>query len=506
MDKRLADMLKDVNPELLNSSEGRRALTKLNPILFAWIYLRHHITMPDGTVSFADCHFEWAEIALNWVLPTDVNNPQRHAFIAPRETGKSTWWYTILPIFWAAHKYSTFMVAFAHSDSQAQMHLNTFRTEMDENELLRLDYPELTQRGRRVNGINESDAKGMRVSKSGFVFIAKGIDTPSLGMKYKDKRPDTILLDDIEPHEAQYSLYKMEQRRDTLVSSILPLAITARVVLTGTTTMFGSLTHQLVKHNNGSEPSEWITAEKFRIHHAKPLVMAEDGTLQSMWPTKWPIEWIMARRHMRDFKKNYENDPTAVDSDYWSDTDFTYGTFETQKTCISIDGAVTTGAKSDYTGVSVVGCAAAVRDEQGYEVLPKRCLVKHASHVKLQGAELRKYVMDLITEFPEVSILLIETNQGGNMWLEVFHDMPIKIVTIHNTEKKETRAGRVLNLYQRIPTRVYHATYLTDLENEMMAFPRGLNDDMVDSTGTAILQYLAPPQKPKAVSRTVTPR
>ena len=115
MDATLQSMLQGIDPRLMETPEGRRAVTRLNPILFAWVYLRHHITDQDGNISFAECHLEWADTALRWALPTDIMKPERHAFLAPRETGKSTWWYTILPIFWACHKYSEFMVAFAHS-------------------------------------------------------------------------------------------------------------------------------------------------------------------------------------------------------------------------------------------------------------------------------------------------------------------------------------------------------------------------------------------------------
>jgi hypothetical protein len=91
---------------------ARRALGQ-DPVAFALIYLRDHLRgrptkLPDGTetpghVSFAECHYEWARIALGWRDPDPAIEPQsdRHGIIAPRETGKSTWWYLILPL-WAA--------------------------------------------------------------------------------------------------------------------------------------------------------------------------------------------------------------------------------------------------------------------------------------------------------------------------------------------------------------------------------------------------------------------
>jgi phage terminase large subunit-like protein len=75
-----------------------------------------------------------------------------------------------------------------------------------------------------------------------------------------------------------------------------------------------------------------------------------------------------------------------------------------------------------------------------------------------------------------------------------------------NSEKKEARAGRLLNLYQLIPTRVMHAEPLPALEEQMVAFPKAPNDDLVDSVGNAVLRFLKPPSKPRAAVRSVSPR
>jgi phage terminase large subunit-like protein len=169
-----------------------------------------------------------------------------------------------------------------------------------------------------------------------------------------------------------------------------------------------------------------------------------------------------------------------------------------------VDGAVTTKRKSDFTGLSVVGYAPARPATERNGAVPARCLVEHAEAVKLKGAALRERALQILDSYPDIGAILVESNQGGDLWDEVFHHMPVRVVTFSNSEPKEVRAGRVLNLYQLLPPRVVHAEPLPALEEQMCAFPNGLNDDLVDSVGNGVLRFLRPPKKspPPSASRT----
>jgi phage terminase large subunit-like protein len=500
----------EINPLLLESTVGRKALCETDPFLFALIYFADHLKDDDGRITFGEHHFEWFELAKNWMNTRPQPRQYRDAFLAPRASGKSTFWFTILPAWWAAFGYSRFLAAFADSAEQAERHLATFKQELEENELLNEDFPELCAAGTRKRGTVKGDAKNMRWCANGFVFIAKGIDSQSLGMKVGKVRPDTLLFDDVEPDESNYSTYQMEQRLSTLTEAVFPLNERARVILSGTVTMPGSITHQLIKHaQNIEDPDgdrQWIIDENFHVHHQLPILDNGDGTERSMWPAKWPLEYLQKYRHTRGYQKNFLNDPMAADGEYWTKDDFTYEDFDwVSSMVLSIDGAVTTTKDSDYTGISVVGFQPAIKEE-GRRKQPARCVVKYARAVKLKGDALRTFVLNLLESFPDIRAILVETNQGGDMWFDTLHGMPVKIIAIHNDEKKESRAGRLLNLYQLIPTRVTHAKSLYALEEQMVAFPNGQNDDLVDSVGNAVLNYLRPPRRPKVRTKTVSPR
>ncbi|MER7814536.1 hypothetical protein [Streptomyces sp. NPDC096153] len=492
---------------LLATEEGRRIVTRLDPLLFALTYLRHHLRDSEGSITFGDAHLDWCRAGRQWARPSRVPQEDRDAYIAPRNTGKSTWFFLILPMWAAAHGHRKFAAAFASAASQAETHLATFKAELDHNQLLRQDFPDLCTAARRPSGSNVADTQDMYIAKSEFVFAARGIDSSNLGMKYKEQRPDLILCDDIEPDEAQYSAGKAEKRRKTLVDAVLPLNIYARVVISGTVTMPGSIIHQIVKDCRGVEESEWVRAEGIRGHYSAPIVQREDGTERSMWPAKWPTAYLKGIEHTRSYAKNYANDPMGADGELWTPDDFRYpeppgplGRYEgdwdlagrdpvtgldpVTHMMLSIDPAVTAKKGSDFTGLAVVSWSAQYR----------RCTVHGAWAVKIQpGPLMRNRVLAILDEFPEIGLILLEVNQGKDTWQAIFHGMPVKVKTVDQVENKFTRAEGVLHHYQR--GRVLHARRLVDLEQQMCAFPKAPHDDMVDAVGSAVRRFIPVPKK-----------
>lgn len=498
--------------ELLMYKEGRLWITQDEPLMFALVYMGKSLEMPpaiddiapglrsdEGAVSMSEFHWDLCEKAREWAeKPAAQFGPaeMRDAFIAPRDAGKSTWLFKLLPMWAAAHGHVQFIAAFADSGPQAKKHLSSFKRELETNALLQSDFPDLCMPLKRRGNVNVSDTQDLYQAQSGFVFAAGGADVSVLGMKVEDKRPDLIILDDLEPDEASYSEYQMEQRRGTLTDAILPLNIRARVILAGTVTMPGSITHQLVKAaaaketGDDSEVEEWITTEKFDVHHYKPIIVDEYGDERSVWPQKWPMDWLNSVRHTRSFAKNYENDPLAVDGQYWTRDDFTYGSVSCAITVLSVDGAVTDKKKSDFTGLAVVGATPHKPGDPR-----RRAEVKYAVGVKLLGKALRAKILQILEMYPEIKAILVEANQGGELWREVMHDMPVKVVLFNNSEPKEVRAGKVHALYQRIPSRVLHTARLQQAEENMVGFPKLKHDDIVDAVGNAVLKLLAPPKK-----------
>ena len=395
--------------------------------------------------------------------------------------------------------------AFADTEQQAQTHLATFKAELDTNRLIREDYPDLVEPRTRGRGTVMADRVSLYHARSGFVFAAAGMDSSNLGMKVGDRRPDLIILDDIEPHEGKYSAVLAVRRLATLRDAIFPLNIYAHVIIVGTVTMQGSIVHQIVKRIRGDfddsqpdEPTRWVAEEGIVGRHWLPIIVQPDGARVSIWPAKWPLEYLESIEHTAGYAKNYANDPIGADGDYWTRDVFRPLTpalaAAITHEVISIDPAVTSREQSDATAITAVGANWSGR-APGEEL---RCAVFEARELRVGPDDVRLAVLGFIERAVErghAVLVIIETNQGGELWVRILHDLPVKVKTYTVSEPKHVRAADALDHYQR--RRVEHAPGCRDLEGQMVAFPRAPHDDLVDSAGAGVRYWLSRDRKKK---------
>lgn len=473
-----------------HATELRIALSKNDPLLFALLYLRHHLAgaETENTLTFSDFHLDLCRQRDRYIKRVTEPATLRDAYVAPRGVGKSTWLFLIMPLWAAAHGHRKFAAAFADSSSQAEQHLETFKRELNTNALLRCDYPNLCKPLTRMDEERRiADNRRIVQCSNGFVFAARGIEASTLGTKVGNLRPDLLILDDIEPGEETYSIYQARQRLIAITDNVFPLNVFAQVVMVGTTTMAGSIMHQIVRVGLGEsdESTVWVDTENISVHYYAPILTREDGTERSLWPAKWPLAFLNSIRHTRQYAKNYANLPVAIDGEYWGDEDFPAGEVEAvTRFMLSIDPAVTDKKGSDFTGIAVVGYSPTVR----------RAQVFYTVKVKLSTTKLRELVLRICGHYP-IRLIMIESNQGGDLWYQALGDIPgAKIALIHQSDSKEVRAARLLAHCQALPPRVLfgqdpvrdHAAF----REEAMSFPHGLNDDLVDAVGTGVEYFL----------------
>ena len=481
--------------ELLTIPEGRKALTKNDPLLFAYVYFPHHLTAPDGSMTVCDFHLDLLETAKAWTRPAGEAKAHRHCFIAPRQSGKSTWVFILLPMWAAAHGHRKFVAAFSDSERQAMEHLYSFKQELDTNKLLAADFPELTQVFRGSNSHRAlMDNRSQTRRANGFTFMARGADSASLGMKVGATRPDVLLFDDIEPGESNYSDLEAKKRKTTLIDDLFALNIWAVVNIVGTTTMPNSLIDQMrkvqiAKSDYTGDPDlfresidpdlRWVLDEQIKVHYwpvIKETLVDGEVVEESLWPEQWSMEELNRDRHTRGFQKNMMNKPVSSEGGYWDEEDIDIDQPAYYRhTLISIDPAVTTAKRSDYTGIAVVSMGG---DGHIY--------VRHAEQVKLSTDALAERVSVLI-EMYQVGICVVETNQGGDLWKQVFRNIPCKYVSIRQKEQKVIRAGQAVDFYKRGV--VHHTEHFHIAEEQMLAFPHVTHDDVVDAIVTGVLSF-----------------
>lgn len=239
--------------ELLESKQGRIGLCRTRPMLFALLYLSHHISFDGKPPEFSQFHLDLFEYGktlagvgetLGNEKSRDDTKLQRDAWLAPRASGKSTILFTVLPLWLAAMEHVEFIAAFSDSENQAVIHLQTFKSELDSNELLRSDFPDLC-RPKKSRATNKyvSQSQIMIQQANGFIFTAKGIDSQSLGMKVGVKRPEIIICDDIE--SLDYSVSAAKSRLNTLLHGVFALNYKAKIIIVGTCPIAGGILDSL---------------------------------------------------------------------------------------------------------------------------------------------------------------------------------------------------------------------------------------------------------------------
>lgn len=478
------DILQNIPLELLSFSEGRKELTKYDPMLFALIYLPHHLQNANGEITLSEFHVELANYGKSWIHKPTRPKENRDAFIAPRECGKSTWIFLILPMWAAAHGHVKFIAAFSDAASQAETHLMTFKNELEGNEYLQEDYPELCKPKIVASSGRAMASNSWRIIQSNdFIFDANGIDTNSLGKKVFGQRPDLIILDDIEKGEKNYSEFQAGQQKNTVFDDIAPMNIYARMIFVGTTTMPNSVMDQFRKYAEGYADPElnWIKDQNVNVHYYPAILNNDDGSERSVWPEKWPIDWLQSQRHLRDFAKNYMNRPVNTDGTFWINEDVEIEELEDYgNTIISIDPAVTKNKISDFTGIAVLS--------RGIDMNGKNNVyVRHAEQVKMSPSDIADRVASLVETY-DAGVIYVEVNQGGDLWKDVFKHVPAKYRSKTQHLSKQIRAGKALNFYQQ--KKVKHTAHFPILEEQMWAFPKLSHEDVLDAVVSGILYFL----------------
>lgn len=492
---RLIDAIpRDFNPKLLEHPEGRRLLTKDDPLMFAAVYMPHALKADKTAGSTSDItlnqfHLDICEYAKSWKEPLGKPRAHRDCFIAPRMCGKSTWIFHILPIWAAAHGHKKYIIAFSDSESQAMNWLLNFKMELDTNELLQSDFPELCdvyKKGERSRAY--MDNRNATQRGNGFIFQAKGADSAVLGANIGGRRPEVILFDDIEPSESNYGPTELKKRKATILQSHFYLNINAIVVFVGTTTMPNSLIDQMRKvgeqwaeHEGEAdtfkvEPDlQWVVDENIKTHYYPAIISDEDGNERSLWPEAWPMEDFDKVRGTREFAMNMMNRPVSGEEGYWQDGDISIDRTDYGNTVLSVDPAVTTARRSDYTAFTVLS-----RGKDG------KVYIRHSEQVKVDSDALRERVKALVEAYG-VGVVLVETNQGGNLWKQVFKDIGVKVRFLNQRVKKEVRIAQAADFYKK--GKVVHTQHFPALEEQMLAYPNVQHDDLVDSAATGILYF-----------------
>jgi hypothetical protein len=474
-----------VNPTR-DGRDYRRLRTQLNPLLFAVHYFPHYLD-PKGTgvMSFCDFHLDAYWRAEVWA---DRDRGRRYVDVAPRGSAKSVLYALVLPLWALAHGHRKFFLYLTYGQEQAVGKLADLRMELDTNERLMRDFPELGAPPRMRGARNNSRA----VTSSGATIAAAGLGATSLGIRAREHRPDLVVIDDPQPltDNTPKEKAKIESR---IINEILPMGERETVYqLAGTTTMYGCLMHEAVRAAHGEATAPWIAAHGWRSNHWRAIL--DEGTAgeRSWWPRKRSLRWLQRKRDNPDSRNyyalNYANDPALAPTmvGYWSEDMFVHNdTLDVDKRLLYMDPAMTDGRKSDQTAIVVAGI----------ERCGQRVVIEYAEQGRWLGddrqARCREVTARVAALHPgSLRQWWVESNQGGAEWRRWLR--PPAGVSLHLDHVQGAKKDRIegaLRLYQR--GRVVHDHRLEALETQAMQWtPHSSRDDLLDALGGALRQLL----------------
>lgn len=381
--------------------------------------------------------------------------------VAPRGHSKSS----IITLGYLLHAILFMDCAFAlivsDTYTQGKMFLDAIKSEIETNEKLIEIFGK--QQG-LVWGEGEIE------TASGIKVMVRGAEQKIRGLKHRQHRPDLVIVDDVENEELTASPERREKLAFWFYSSVLPsLADTGRLIIVGTILHYDSLLNKLSK------------SKSFKTLFYKAI--KEDGT--PLWKEKFSIERLMEIKEnysreglLNSFYTEYMNEPISDENSIFKKSMFKYYEFNEKEyklwsKFITVDLAISEREQADYTVVMVCGVDSlnniyVIEYRRGHfspiETIEIIFELHKKHQVKTVGIESVAYQKALIW-------FLNDEMKRRNTFM---------FVEELKADMQKERRIRGLQPRYAVGT-VFHRDYMTELEEELLRFPKGAHDDLSDS-------------------------
>ena len=293
-------LYKDLSPLGI---EGRSARRK-QAIGDFWFFVTHYLPH-----YFSDTQPKFHKDIIEKICSENLNI----AIAAPRGFAKSTlvsFAYVIWSIIGDRHR---FIVIVSATRDLATDLADYIRLDLTDNERLREDFGKL---------LTDNNSEGDFVAKKTRIF-SRGKDQAVRGFRYKENRPDLIIIDDIEKDSESISSTQTIKTLNAITKGLMPsLKPGGKFVTIGTILARRSVTGVIFL--NEDEP--WSLWDR-TIYKALEY---ENGIAQSLWSERFSVAFLEKQKELigvSAFNQEYNNTPvdegTAMfDSSMFIDNDY----------------------------------------------------------------------------------------------------------------------------------------------------------------------------------------
>ena len=432
--------------------------------LFIDTYLPH--LTPVARPEF---HKEMMDILMKLVsgddkVKEDGTQDNRVLFQAPRGFAKTTVCTVMFAIWLACYAKRRDMFLVSATISLAVEQLRKIRSELESNEKVKRDFGDLK---------SEKWTEEMLILNNGVVIRAKG-----RGFQIRGFRPDLAILDDLEDEEVIYSKEQRDKTEQWFFRTLLPsLKPDQGLVYVGTKLHQFSLIAKL------EEKPEFVKRKYKAITNGV-----------SIWEALWSTERLNKLREQLGtyaFEAEYQNNPISL-ADQPIKPEFIQGVKidgGTDLRVISFDPAISEKESSDYRAISVFE---RLIDKEGKITGFREILTEHG---RWGIQEQLNKIVDLFVAYKPDGVvveevayqkvfrpLLIAEGRARNLFIPVF---PAQLGTAENKRPRD-KMSRLLSVAHLFEQRLVEV-HTKDLIEELLSFPHGDYDDMVDSVVYALI-------------------
>ena len=470
-------ILEKFHTEVIPFNDGkgdeRKARTKDNIFYFAKTYLPHYCENKE----FPD-FFNFIENEFN----KKNNVPLPVCYAAPRGFAKSTYFFFRI-MHAICFRTMNFIIYVSANDKLASDFVNIVRLELTDNDRILEDFDFRFRENNKYSFV----ANGVRV-------ISKSKKGMTRGFKYRQHRPDLIIVDDIEKDEEADSPAIVKKTLSVLKKGLYPaLKLSGKLFILGTIVRKRSVLDIIL--NSDCEPYTKWTRKVFNA-----ICVDEKGKEYSLWKDRFPIKKLQEIKENIGsiaFESEYQNTPTDDENSLFQESWIKY--YEDDDIDINklikvmfIDPSIKSTKKADYKAMITIGLD---KSTMNYYVLES--WIKKTSIENMLKATFRLY------EKYRHNLIGFESN-GFQILLKELYDelekeykisLPLKLVE-HYHQSKNTRIAPLSPLMERgklffnAKSKKQNEQFKDDtklLIEQFLYYPQAnVNDDGPDATAEGV--------------------
>lgn len=385
------------------------------------------------------------------------------AIAAPRGHAKSTITDLVYLAWLIVHKKINFVLLVSDTYSQSVLFLEALKSEFESNDKLKTFYGDLSSKKWRED----------EIIVNGIMIKALGAGMKVRGLKFREHRPDLVIVDDLENEELVENKERREKLERWVSAALIPsMKKEGKIIFIGTILHYDSLLAKLTGKD---------TYKEFKKKIYKAITNNE-----ALWPEHLNLDELnklkaefLSQGQGYLFYQEYQNDPISDENrkfkiekiSYYDEKDILA---KKLSTFITIDRAYSTALTADWTGIIVVSV-----DVENY------WYIRMAERFKGTEKDLIDKIFDLKGHYNPSKIAIEQKAYEYTLKPYLEDEMRRRNIFFGVSELKDLGRRKTIRIEGLIPRyetgTIKFKKEQTDLIDELITFPKGVYDDLADA-------------------------